>query len=604
MRIFATSLLCATSALIAGCQPAITPPTAAVPASVAVAPTAAAGSYSFGPEISAEDIVQHVLVLASDAFEGRAPGGRGEQLTVDYLVDQFKRLGLKPGNGDSYTQSVPMVSTTADPSTELNLKHSGGNTRLALSTEMVIGTSSGNPKVLIEDSEMVFVGYGVNAPESNWNDYSVDVRGKTVVMLVNDPGFHVGNEELFLGKRMTYYGRWTYKYEEAARQGAAAALIIHDSEGAGYGWNVIGDGWKGAQFDLPASEDPVPRLPAQGWLTADAANALFARAGLDFTALRTAANQPGFKPVSLATTMSLDLQSKISTSESRNVIGLLAGASRPDEAIIYMAHWDHLGIDPTLTGDTIYNGASDNATGVAGILEIAERFVTRETPPERSVLFAAVTLEESGLLGSKYYVAHPVTPLEKTVAVVNLDNLPAIGRSRDFTVTGMGNSELEDLLRPIAERQARILRPESAPEKGFYFRSDHFNFAKAGVPALYAKGGVDHFEKGEAYGLQAQAEYVSQRYHQPSDEYDASWDLSGMVEDMLALYQLGNQLANSSQWPNWYEGNAFKATRDVSAAARVSATPETAAEVPANEVPATEVSTTEVSTIESAAKQP
>ncbi|MGQ0801328.1 MAG: M28 family metallopeptidase [Pseudomarimonas sp.] len=578
MRIVLTSLACAITALVAACQPATTTPAEEAP--TAVAPTAVAGNYSFGPEISAEDVIQHVKVLASDEFEGRAPGGKGEQLTVDYLVEQFKRLGLKPGNGDSYTQSVPMVSTTADPSTELNLKHSGGNTRLAPFTEMVIGTSSGNPRVLIEDSEMVFVGYGVNAPESNWNDYSIDVRGKTVVMLVNDPGFHVGNEELFLGKRMTYYGRWSYKFEEAARQGAAAALIIHDTEGAGYGWNVIGDGWKGAQFDLPATEDSAPRLPAQGWLTAEAANAMFERAGLDFNALRTAANQPGFKPVPLATTLSLDLKSEISASESRNVVALLPGASRPDESIIYMAHWDHLGIDPTLTGDTIYNGASDNATGVAGILEIAERFVTRETPPARSVLFAAVTLEESGLLGSKFYVAHPLLPLEKTVAVVNLDNLPAIGRSRDITVIGMGNSELEDLLRPIAERQARILRPESAPEKGFYFRSDHFNFAKAGVPALYAKGGADHFEKGEVYGLQAQTDYVTQRYHQPSDEYDDSWDLSGMVEDMLALYQLGNELANGEQWPNWYEGNAFKAARDASAAARVPATP------PATEAPA------------------
>ncbi len=554
--------------LLAGCQPD-TPPVAesAAPAAATSAPTAAA-DYTFGPDISAEDIAQHVQVLASDAFEGRAPGGVGEQLTVEYIVSQFKRLGLQPGNGDSYTQTVPMVQTRIDPTTELTLRDAQGSQTLGVGRDMVIGTSTGQAEVNIENSELLFVGYGVNSPESNWNDYSVDVRGKTVVILVNDPGFHVGDENLFLGKRMTYYGRWTYKYEEAARQGAAAALIIHDTEGAGYGWEVIANGWSGAQFDLPASEDPSPRLPVQGWLTAEAASALFERAGLDFAELRKAASTPGFAPVPLATSMSVTVKSEISRGESRNVLGLLPGSARPDEAVIYVAHWDHLGIDPTLEGDTIFNGAVDNATGVAGVLEIAERFVTRETPPERSVLFVAVTLEESGLLGSKYYVAHPSIALDKTVAVVNLDALPVIGRTRDLTVIGFGNSELEDILRPIAERQSRILRPESAPEKGFFFRSDHFNFAKAGVPALYAKGGADHFEKGETYGIEAQAEYIRSRYHQPGDAFDPSWDMSGLVEDLLAVYQLGNQLASGNQWPNWYEGNAFKAARDASADSR------------------------------------
>jgi Zn-dependent M28 family amino/carboxypeptidase len=559
---------CLLLALLAGCQSGEPPAAAGTPAKPQASTEVAADRYSFGPEISAEDIAQHVQVLSSDRFEGRAPGGVGEQLTVDYLVEQFKRLGLQPGNGDSYTQTVPMVQTTIDPATELRLRDLEGNLRLAFLKDMVIGTSSGQPEVMIDDSELVFVGYGVNAPENGWNDYSIDVRGKTVVMLVNDPGFHAGDETLFLGKRMTYYGRWTYKYEEAARQGAAAALVIHDVAGAGYGWEVVANGASGAQFDLPASEDPAPRLPAQGWLTAEAAQLVFQRAGFDFTALREAANRPGFVPVPLGTTMSVALKSSISAGESRNVLAMLPGSERRDEVVIYMAHWDHLGIDPTLEGDQIYNGAADNATGVAGILEIAERFVTRETPPERSVLFMAVALEESGLLGSKYYVAHPTMPLEKTVAVVNLDNLPAIGRTRDFTVIGFGNSELEDLLRPIAERQSRILRPESAPEKGFYFRSDHFNFAKVGVPALYAKGGVDHFDKGEAYGIEAMTEYTRSRYHRPSDEFDPSWDMRGMVEDLLALYQLGSELAGGSQWPNWYDGNAFKAARDASAAAR------------------------------------
>ncbi len=561
--------------VLAACQPQQAADSATEAVTATPAPTSAdpqpSADYSFGPEISAEDLAQHVKVLASDEFGGRAPGTAGEQLTVDYLVTQFKRLGLQPGNGDSYTQTVPMVQTTIDPATELVLRRSGDETRLAFGTEMVIGTTTGEPEVRIEDSAMVFVGYGVNAPEADWNDYSVDVRGKTVVMLVNDPGFHVGDEDLFLGKRMTYYGRWTYKYEEAARQGAAAALIIHDTEGAGYGWEVVKNGASGAQFDLPTSEDPEPRLPANGWLTAESAAALFTRAGLDLDALRSAANQRGFKPVPLDTTLSVTLNSEISRGDSRNVLAVLPGVERPDEAVIYMAHWDHLGTKPELEGDRIFNGASDNATGVAGVLEIAERFVTREAKPARSVLFAAVTLEESGLLGSMYYVAHPSIALEKTVAVVNLDNLPAIGRTRDFTIVGMGNSELDDLIRPIAERQSRILRPESAPEKGLYFRSDHFNFAKAGVPALYAKGGVDHFEKGEEYGIQAQADYTRLRYHQPTDEYDSNWDMSGMVEDLVALYLLGQQLADGTQWPNWVEGNAFKATRDASAAAREAA---------------------------------
>ncbi len=549
---------------LSACQPAPEAPSPAASAPTAAAPTVP--PHTFGPEISTEDLSQHIQVLASDEFEGRAPGGRGEQLTVDYLIGQFQRLGLKPGNGDSFVQTVPMVQTEVDTSVKLGIRQGGELRQLAFGTEMVVGTSSGQAEVRIEDSEMVFLGYGVDAPENGWNDYSIDVAGKTVVVLVNDPGFHVADESLFLGKRMTYYGRWTYKYEEAARKGAAAALIIHDDAGAGYGWGVVQNGWTGPQFDLPASEDPAPRLPVQGWLTAASANDLFQRAGLDFEALRRAASQPGFQPVPLAATLSVEVKSRISSGESRNVMALLPGSERPGEAIVYMGHWDHLGVNTALEGDHVFNGAVDNATGIAGILEIAEQFVTQIPPPKRSILFLAVTLEESGLLGSKYYTANPVIPLADTVAAINMDAMPVIGRTRDFTVIGYGNSELEDVLRPIAERQSRILRPESAPEKGFYYRSDHFNFAKAGVPALYAKGGVDHFEQGEAYGIEKQAEYTRDRYHQPSDEYDPSWDLRGMVEDLNALYAVGRNLAAGEDWPNWYEGNEFKATRDASRA--------------------------------------
>jgi Zn-dependent M28 family amino/carboxypeptidase len=551
------------SLALAACQQGEAPPAPAPSTESSAAAPATPAGHAFGPEISAEDLAAHIRVLASDEFGGRAPGSRGEQLTVDYLQAQFERLGLRPGNGDSWVQTVSMVETTADPATTLTLNFADGSETLAFGEQMVLGTSTGQPQVDIAGSELVFVGYGIDAPEADWNDYGVDVTGKTVVVLVNDPGFASGDAELFQGRRMTYYGRWTYKYEEAARKGAAAALIVHDDAGAGYGWGVVQNSWGGAQFDLPASSDPAPRLPAQGWLSAAAADALFRRAGHDLAQLRAAAGQRGFKPVPLAATLTTSLRSSVRDGESRNVMALLPGTERPDEIIVYMGHWDHLGTNPELEGDQIFNGAVDNATGIAGILEIAERFVT-EAPPQRSILFLAVTLEESGLLGSKYYTANPVYPLANTVAAINMDALSPIGRTRDFVVTGMGNSELEDVLRPIAEAQGRILVPEASPEKGFYYRSDHFNFAKAGVPALYAKGGIDHVEHGEAFGRAWSDEYGANRYHKPADEFDPAWDLSGLVQDLNALHGVGRRLADGSAWPNWYEGNEFRAVRDAS----------------------------------------
>jgi len=422
---------------------------------------------------------------------------------------------------------------------------------------------------------VVFVGYGVDAPEQQWNDYAgLDVKGETVVMLVNDPGFHVNDPKLFEGKRMTYYGRWTYKFEEAARQGAAAAIIIHDTEGASYGWDVVKNSWSGAQFDLPAKDDPEPRLPVQGWITAQAARTLMADLGQNLDELYKAANQPGFKAIPLDGKLSVDLKSKTSEKSSRNVVALLPGAKRPDEAIVYMAHWDHLGNHAheadehggAGTGephaDTIYNGAIDNATGVAGILEIAEAFSKQTPPPDRSLLFLAVTLEESGLLGSKYYVAHPTIPLNKTVAVINLDAMPVIGQAKDMTVVGFGSSELEDLLKAQADGQARVLHAEATPEDGFYFRSDHFNFAKAGVPALYAKGGSDLIDGGVDAGRKAESDYRDNRYHKPGDQFDPSWKMDGVVQDLEALYGVGRTLAGDEQWPNWYEGNAFRGAHD------------------------------------------
>lgn len=524
----------------------------------------AASDHAFQGAIAADDIAAHVQTLASDAFAGRGPGTVGEERSVEYIKAQFARIGLQPGNGADWFQWVPMMETTADPSAVLTLKAGGSEQRLVFGDDMVVATRTGRSRITLQDSPLVFVGYGVNAPERGWNDYAgIDVKGKTVVMLINDPGFHAGDARLFDGERMTYYGRWTYKFEEAARQGAAAALIIHDPAGAAYGWDVVRNSWSGPQYDLRAEDDPAPRLPVQGWITGEAATALFQAAGQDLATLRAAAGRPGFKPVPLQANASLLLSSRTTMKRSRNVLGLLPGSDAPDEAIIYMAHWDHLGTHAGDPGDTIYNGAVDNATGVAGILEIAEAFRKAPTPPKRSILFLAVTLEESGLLGSKYYVNHPVIPLAQTVAVINLDALQPIGRARDLTVVGKGSSQLEDLLKAIVARQKRRLVEEDHPAAGYYFRSDHFNFAKAGVPALYIGSGSDLVEGGRAAGMAAMRAYNEQRYHTPGDQYDAAqWDLTGIAEDLQALHALGATLADDGQWPNWRTGSPFKAARD------------------------------------------
>jgi Zn-dependent M28 family amino/carboxypeptidase len=534
------------------------------PAPTAQAPAAGeSAAGDFVPEIAAADFARMVEALASDDFEGRAPGSPGGEKTVEYIAAQYERIGLRPGGEDGgWFQTVPMVETTADPATTLKLDMDGQTRELAFGGDMVIGTRTGQPQVQVADSELVFVGYGVDAPEQQWNDYAgLDVEGKTVVILVNDPGFHAKDESLFEGQRMTYYGRWTYKFEEAARKGAAAALIIHDTEGAAYGWDVVKNSWSGAQFDLRAADDPEPRLPAQGWITGDVARELFAASGHDLDAMYAAAGRRGFKPVPLDAKVSFDLRSTTSEKSSRNVVGVLPGTDRADEAIVYMAHWDHLGKHEG-EGDQIYNGAVDNATGVAGIIEIAEKFAKTEPKPQRSLVFLAVTLEESGLLGSKYHVAHPAFPLEKTVAVINLDAMSVAGPSRDMVVVGKGNSELEDILATFTGPQQRTQVPESNTAGGFYFRSDHFNYAKAGVPALYAKGGDDLVEGGREAGNAAAQAYTAERYHKPADEFDASWNLDGVLQDLEALYGVGRTLADSDRWPQWYEGNPFRAARE------------------------------------------
>ena len=513
--------------------------------------------------ITAEDLVQHIQTLSSDEFEGRGPSSPGEEKTIEYLKTQFEQLGLRPGNGDSYFQAVPLASIEADPSMSLSIEGGGGSSDFAYGGEFMAWTKRVTEQVGISGSEIVFVGYGVVAPEYGWNDYDgLDVSGKTVVMLVNDPGFATQDPDLFNGNTMTYYGRWTYKFEEAARQGAAAAFVVHETAPAGYPWEVVEGSWQGPQFDLEAADGNMSRVAVEGWLTLETARSVFEQAGLDYDALKAQAVEAGFEAVPMGLTATVTINNTIEHSTSNNVLGLLPGSERPDEYIIYTAHWDHLGRNPNLEGDQIYNGALDNATGTAGLLELAQAFALLDPAPQRSILFLAVTAEEQGLLGSKHYATNPVYPLQQTVANINMDGMNILGPMNDITVIGMGNSELDAYLAEAAETQNRVVRPDPEPEKGFYYRSDHFEFAKEGVPALYTDPGIDHVEHGEQWTRERRDEYTNQNYHKPSDEYSPDWDLQGGVDDLQLLFMVGHALANTSSFPNWKEGTEFKATRD------------------------------------------
>jgi len=532
-------------------------------------PSAGAQAAAAATAIDAADFAEHVKVLASDEFQGRAPGGEGERNTVDYLTAEFRAAGMQPANGDSYLQGVPLVSITAEEVTPLAIE--GGEEPLAFryQQDMMVWTKRYQEAESLADSDMVFVGYGIVAPEYDWNDYEgLDVEGKTVVILVNDPGFASGDTELFNGRAMTYYGRWTYKYEEAARQGAAGALIVHETEAAGYPWLVVSGSWSGEQFDLDLGDAAPPRVAIEGWLTGEAARSVFASAGVDFDEAVSAAASREFEARPLNLQASVGVRNSLSSMESANVVGMLPGTEHPDEYIVYTAHWDHLGVARSVLQDRIYNGAVDNATGVAGMLEIAAAFSAMEPGPQRSIVFLAVTAEESGLLGSDWYASHPLFPLERTVANINLDAMSLVGPSHDITVIGYGNSELDEYAARAAEIQGRHLEPEPTPEKGFFYRSDHFNFAKRGVPALYLRGGVDHREKGREYGLAYNSAWVSEHYHKVSDEYSEDWDLRGVIEDVGLLFEVGRALAATRDWPNWVEGNEFRAARDASASAR------------------------------------
>ena len=551
--------------LIAACRPSAPPPAAASKSAAAkptpIVPTA---DGAFSPEIKAEDFAAHVKRLASDEFAGRKPGTEGERLTTSYLVEQFKRIGLKPGNGDSYLQSVPMVSITLrnPDAVTLAVAEGGGVEKFAYRTDTIVGTFNAQPHTAIQDADLVFAGYGVVAPEYQWNDYAgLDVKGKVVVVLVNDPGWGNGDPTLFKGKAMTYYGRWTYKYEEAARQGAAGCLIVHDTAAAAYPWSVVVNSWSGPRLSLPASEDAEPRLDLAAWITTDAARRLFAKAGADFDALKKSADLRGFKSTPLAAKLSTQFDNEIGSATSSNVLALLPGSQRPDEVVVYSAHWDHLGADGSGPGH-IYSGAVDNGSGVAAVLEIAEAFAHQSPPPQRSVLFFVPTLEEAYLLGSQYYMAHPTIPAPKTVADINMDMLRPIGRTHDMAIVGYGQSQMDGYLSDALAAQHRVAIAEAEPEKGLFYRSDQLNFARRGVPVLFTQVGQDKVDGGTAAGKAASDDYYAHHYHQPADKYDPNWDFSGVVEDVQALYAVGRRLADETTWPQWSADSEFRAARD------------------------------------------
>ena len=519
------------------------------------------------PDIRVQTLKDVTKTLSSDSFEGRKPTTPAEDKATAYIVERFKAAGLKPGNHGSWFQDVPLVEIAAQDVTPLTFTGGTAPVSLDYRKDMVIATYRVTPNVAIKDSDVVFVGYGINAPERGWNDYAgLDVKGKTVVILVNDPDWQMpGRDGLFEGRAMTYYGRWTYKFEEAARQGAAAAIIVHDTEPAAYGWGVVQSSWSGPQLELDAAGDHMDQSQAIGWMQLDKAKALFASAGKDFGALAEAAKQKGFKAVPLGVKASVSFTNTIRRQASKNVIGILPGTSAPDDTILYTAHWDHLGHCTPVNGDDICNGALDNASGVAGLVALAEA-QAKAGPAKRTIAFMAVTAEESGLLGSRYYAEHPIYPLNRTVGGVNMDVLNTSGQAKDFVITGAGKSELEDLIVPFIKAEGRVIKPEPNPERGSYFRSDHFSFAKLGVPMLDGGSGENLVKGGEAAGHAATIDYIEHRYHKPQDEYDASWDWSGAVQDLTLYYRLGRQLADGNAWPNWYPTAEFRAIRDKSRA--------------------------------------
>ena len=517
------------------------------------------------------ELHEHIAVLASDDFGGRAPASNGELLTTAYIADKFKALGLSPGNGDSYLQEVQVTESITDADNSLYVKGADFAANFQYGEQMVAFSEQQVESTAIASSELVFVGYGIVAPAHGWDDYAgLDVNGKTVIILVNDPGYATQDPSVFNGNAMTWYGRWPYKLEEAARQGAACAFIIHETGAAAYGWNVVYSSWSRPQISLTAENKNTDKSEVVGWLSQESARTLFAGAGLDYDTQVAAAAQPGFRAIPMGDLRaSISLHNSISAAVSNNVIGLIPGSTRPEDAIIYTAHWDHLGINPKVTGDNIFNGARDNASGIAALLSLARLFSELPQTPVRTLAFLAVTAEESGLLGSQWYAENPLVPLETTVANINMDGMNVWGPMRDMVIFGYGNSELEDYLRDALKTQkGRYAAPEPHPERGYFYRSDHLNFARKGVPALFARSGEDSFDHGREWGARQWQEYTNERYHAPTDEYDPGWDLSGAALDLMLYFDIGIRLSMETGYPNWYEGNEFRDIRDASANAR------------------------------------
>jgi Zn-dependent M28 family amino/carboxypeptidase len=513
---------------------------------------------------NADSLGKHIAELSSDDFTGRKPFTEGETKTINYLNQHFAAAGLEPGNGESYFQEVPMVRISTQAATVMKVEGPKGNLQLKGFDDYVIWTDRTDSALSLSNTELVFAGYGVVAPEYNWNDYDgLDVKGKVVLVLVNDPGFNAGDSALFKGKTMTYYGRWTYKFEEAARQGAKGCLIVHNTKAASYPFTVVQNNWNGSRLRLDNRGKQETLCDIIGWVSGPAARKLLTAAGKDSTLLATA-DKKGFKGESLGLKLSVDLKVKTEYNKSYNVIGKITGTKYPDEVIVYSAHWDHLGIGkPDNTGDSIYNGALDNASATAGLLELARAFKSMKTKPERTIVLLSVTAEEQGLWGSAWYAQNPVYPASKTLANINMDGLNWYGKTKDIIVVGQGQNELEDYLREEAAKVGRVIAFEARPEAGSYYRSDHFNFAKAGIPALYTSNGIEVIGKEEGYGKQLEERYTDSNYHRPSDEYDpVTWNLEGAIEDLKLLFAVGKRLAFTDKWPEWKEGSEFKAVRE------------------------------------------
>ena len=513
------------------------------------------------PEDFVNNYMKDVEILSSDEFEGRAPASPGGEKAKNFIRERFEEAGLKPGNGNSYFQAVPLLEIESHDFSTLHISGEGNSLSLQFLTDMVVGSYRMEDEISVLNSELVFAGFGIVAPEYDWNDYEgIDVQEKTVVLLVNDPGFHTKDESLFNGRAMTYYGRWTYKFEEAARQGAAAALIIHQTAPASYGWDVVRNSWSGTQYSVVVDGN-TGRLPAEGWIQYSAAEQIFSNAGLNLEQMITEASQPGFSAIPLKAAASVSFKNRYSQTECHNVLGYIEGSRYPDETVVYMAHWDHLGKVETEDGTDIYNGAVDNATGVAGLFALAEAFRAEGKAPERSILFMAVTAEESGLLGSRYYAEHPTFPIATTVGGINMDALNVYGPTHDVVSIGYGFSELDNLLEKHAVAQKRTVKPDPNPERGYYYRSDHFNLARKGVPMIYAKGGDEYIGRDEAYSKMVQDD-AARRYHSPDDVVHDLWNIEGIKQDLMLYYNIGKELANQRIFPDWNEGNEFSAVRD------------------------------------------